>query len=113
MDVHLLTYDLSRGLARQVSQSMLGFHLDAVYHTSIEYDGREWVYDGAIVTITPGSSHLGPPMERIHLGQTELPVDVVEEYVDSLREVFTVQVSSSRTARPCVALVDAHLGDIT
>jgi len=97
MDVHLLTYDLSQGLARQLSQSLLGFQLDAVYHTSIEFAGCEWVYDGSIVTIVPGTSHLGRPMERIFLGTTEIPADVAEEYVNSLRSVFTVQVGATTT----------------
>ncbi|KAL0944038.1 PUL domain-containing protein (kinesin motor domain-containing protein) [Colletotrichum truncatum] len=91
MDVHLLVYDLSRGLARQMSQSMLGFHLDAVYHTSIQLNGREYVYDGGIVDIKPGSSHLGQPLERIFLGRTELPMEVIEEFLDSLRPIFTVE----------------------
>ncbi|KAF9881264.1 PUL domain-containing protein [Colletotrichum karsti] len=91
MDVHLLTYDLSRGLARQMSQGMLGFHLDAIYHTSIELNGREFVYDGGIVDITPGTSHLGQPMERIFLGRTELPMEVIEEFLDSLRPIFTIE----------------------
>ncbi|KAJ0166814.1 Desumoylating isopeptidase 1 [Colletotrichum tanaceti] len=91
MDVHLLVYDLSRGLARQMSQSMLGFHLDAIYHTSIQLNGREYVYDGGIVAITPGSSHLGQPMERIFLGKTELPMVVIEEFLESLRPIFTVE----------------------
>lgn len=89
MDVHVLVYDLSGGLARQMSMSLLGFQLDAVYHTSIELDGVEYVYDSGINTIRPGSSHLGQPMERIHLGKTELPIEVILEYVDSLRSVFT------------------------
>ncbi|KAI1853410.1 hypothetical protein JX265_012701 [Neoarthrinium moseri] len=89
MDVHLLTYDLSGGLARQMSMSFLGFQLDAIYHTSIELDGVEYVYDGGINTIKPGSSHLGRPMERLHLGTTELPIEVILEYVDSLRSIFT------------------------
>ncbi|KAL2151830.1 hypothetical protein VTH82DRAFT_5014 [Thermothelomyces myriococcoides] len=91
MDVHLLVYDLSRGLARQMSMGLLGFQLDAVYHTSIEINGLEYVYDGNVVAIKPGSSHLGQPMERIHLGRTELPMDVIEEYLDSLREIYTVE----------------------
>ncbi|TDZ22371.1 Desumoylating isopeptidase 1 [Colletotrichum orbiculare MAFF 240422] len=91
MDVHLLVYDLSRGLARQMSQGMLGFHLDAIYHTSIQLNGREYVYDGGIVDILPGSSHLGQPMERIFLGRTELPKEVIEEFLDSLRPIFTVE----------------------
>lgn len=97
MDVHLLVYDLSQGLARQMSMGMLGFQLDAIYHTSIELDGREYVYDGNVVTITPGSSHLGQPMQRLLLGKTELPMEVIEPYLDSLREIYTVQVSIAMT----------------
>ena len=93
MDVHLLVYDLSRGLARDMSMSLLGFQLDAIYHTSIQLNGLEYVYDGGIVAIVPGSSHLGRPMQQIPLGKTELPMDVVEEYLDSLRPIFTAEVS--------------------
>ncbi|KAH6893221.1 PUL domain-containing protein [Thelonectria olida] len=91
MDVHLLVYDLSRGLARQMSAGLLGFQLDAIYHTSIELNGLEHVYDGGIISIIPGSSHLGQPMERIHLGTTSLPMDVIEEFLDSLRPIFTLE----------------------
>lgn len=92
MDVHLLVYDLSRGLARQMSMGILGFQLDAIYHTSIQLNGREYVYDGGIIAIAPGSSHLGQPMQRLHLGSTSLPMDVIEEYLDSLRPIFTLEV---------------------
>lgn len=120
MDVHLLVYDLSNGLARQMSMALLGFHLDAVYHTSIELNGIEWVYDGGINTIRPGSSHLGQPLQRIHLGKTELPIEVVTEYVDSLRDVYTPQVGclpaglgaarrSSHSRIPGVRLVPPQL----
>lgn len=91
MDVHVLVYDLSRGLARQMSMGMLGFQLDAIYHTSIELNGREYVYDGGIITIVPGSSHLGKPLQRMFLGKTSLPLDVIEDYVDSLRPIFTLE----------------------
>lgn len=74
-----------------MSMGMLGFQLDAIYHTSIELDGLEWVYDGNVVAITPGSSHLGQPMQRLHLGKTELPMDVIQQYLESLREIYTVQ----------------------
>lgn len=93
MDVHLLVYDLSQGLARQMSMGLLGFQLDAIYHTSIELDGLEYVYDGNVVAITPGSSHLGRPMQRLALGKTELPMEVIQPYLESLREIYTVQVS--------------------
>ncbi|KXJ93077.1 thioredoxin [Microdochium bolleyi] len=91
MDVHLLVYDLSGGMARQMSMGFLGFQLDAIYHTSIELDGKEFVYDGGINVIKPGTSHLGRPLQRLHLGHTDLPMDVISEYLDSLREIFTPQ----------------------
>ncbi|KAB5575956.1 PUL domain-containing protein [Coniochaeta sp. 2T2.1] len=91
MDVHLLVYDLSGGLARRMSRDLLGFHLDAIYHTSIKLNGREYVYDGNVVSIIPGTSHLGRPLQEMHLGKTQLPMDVVEEYLDSLREIYTNQ----------------------
>ncbi|KAI8960112.1 P-loop containing nucleoside triphosphate hydrolase protein [Daldinia sp. FL1419] len=89
MDVHLLVYDLSNGLAKQLSLALLGFQLDAVYHTSIEIDNKEYVYDSGINVIRPGSSHLGQPLERIHLGKTELPIEVILEYLDSLKHIYT------------------------
>ncbi|KAL7795433.1 DUF862 domain-containing protein [Trichoderma ceciliae] len=91
MDVHLLVYDLSRGLARQMSPGLLGFQLDAIYHTSIELQGREYVYDGGIIAIVPGSSHLGQPLERLHLGKTDLPMDVIGDYLESIRSIFTIE----------------------
>lgn len=91
MDVHLLIYDLSRGLARQMSVPLVGFQLDAVYHTSIELNGREYVYDGGIIAIMPGSSHLGQPMEKMRLGTTHLPMEVIEEFLDSLRPIFSLE----------------------
>ncbi len=93
MDVHLLVYDLSGGMARQMSMGLLGFQLDAIYHTSIMLNGLEYVYDGGIVTITPGTSHLGRPLQQLHLGKTELPLDVINEYLDSLRDIYTAEVS--------------------
>ncbi|KAF3077040.1 Desumoylating isopeptidase 1 [Trichoderma lentiforme] len=91
MDVHLLVYDLSQGLARQMSMGLLGFQLDAIYHTSIELQGREYVYDGGIISIVPGSSHLGQPLERLHLGKTNLPMDVIGDYLESIRSIFTIE----------------------
>ncbi|PFH63368.1 hypothetical protein XA68_12332 [Ophiocordyceps unilateralis] len=91
MDVHLLVYDLSGGIARQMSTGLLGFQLDAVYHTSIELDGREYVYDGGIITIIPGSSHLGRPLQKMFLGTTRLPMHLIDEYLDSIRPMFTLE----------------------
>lgn len=43
MEVSLYMYDLSRGLVRMMSASLLGVQLDAMYHTSIVLEGVEYV----------------------------------------------------------------------
>ncbi|KAG4439831.1 hypothetical protein IFR05_004680 [Cadophora sp. M221] len=89
MRVQLYVYDLSNGLARQLSAAFIGIQIDAVYHTSIVMEGIEYVYDGGIRTADPGRTHLGRPMQVLELGTTNLPMDVIMEYLDSLREIYT------------------------
>ena len=91
MEVQLYVYDLSRGLARQFSQQFLGTHIDAVYHTSIVFDGIEYFYGAGVQTSYPGQTHHGRPMEVVKLGKTELPFDVILEYLESLKEVYTAE----------------------
>ncbi|KNG81722.1 thioredoxin, partial [Aspergillus nomiae NRRL 13137] len=75
MDVELYVYDLSKGLARQWSLPLTGTHIDAIYHTAIVLNGVEYYFGHGIQTASPGSTHHGQPMEKVHLGQTELPPD--------------------------------------
>ncbi|KAJ5939009.1 hypothetical protein N7466_002143 [Penicillium verhagenii] len=89
MDVELYVYDLSKGLARMYSAALTGTQMDAIYHTSIVVGGVEYYFGQGIQTAIPGSTHHGQPMERIHLGSTELPTDVIEEYLGSLAEIYT------------------------
>lgn len=103
MDVHLLVYDLTNGLAKEMSLSILGFQLDAIYHTSVELCGREFVYDGGILEIDPGSSHLGRPMQRLRLGTTMLPMDVIRDYLTSVRSIYTAEVSSMTQESKCTS----------
>lgn len=92
MDVHLLVYDLSHGMARQMSMGMLGFQLDAIYHTSILIEGLEYVYQQEIRVVHPGAfSGFGAPIEKIHLGQTQLPHEVIIDYLNSVRDRYTPQ----------------------
>lgn len=95
IEVHLLVYDLSGGLAKELSLGVLGFQLDAVYHTSIELRGREFVYDGGILEINPGSSHLGRPLQRLRLGTTMIPMNTIRDYLASIKPKFTAEVTLS------------------
>ena len=89
MEVSLYVYDLSRGMARQMSQSFLGIQIDAVYHTSIVFNNTEYFYGAGIQMCRAGMSHHGRPMEVIKLGQTSLPPDVIEDYLGSLSAVYS------------------------
>jgi hypothetical protein len=92
MNVELYVYDLSKGMARNLSAALLGVQIDAIYHTAIVMGGIEYVYDGGVKTVKPGQTHLGKPMQIIQLGETHLPEDVILEYLDSLREIYTAEV---------------------
>ena len=94
MDVQLYVYDLSRGLARQMSMAFLGTQIDAVYHTSLVFAGAEYFFGAGIQTSIPGGTHHGRPMEVIPLGKTELPLEIILEYLDSLRSIYTMEVSN-------------------
>lgn len=74
------------------STALTGTQIDAIYHTSIVVGGVEYYFGQGIQTATPGSTHHGRPMETLHLGKTELPTEVIEEYLGSLAEVYTPEV---------------------
>ena len=77
-----------------MSAAFLGIQIEAIYHTAIVFEGLEILYDGGIKTTRPGTTHLGRPMKIIELGKTDLPMDVIMEYLESLKEVYTAQVCS-------------------
>ncbi|KAJ0418393.1 putative thioredoxin [Aspergillus carlsbadensis] len=89
MDVELYVYDLSQGLARMYSLALTGTQMDAVYHTSLVLNNVEYYFGQGIQTARPGSTHHGEPMEKIQMGKTELPCEVIEEYLQSLNSIYT------------------------
>ncbi|KAF1943822.1 DUF862-domain-containing protein [Clathrospora elynae] len=89
MDVQLYVYDLSQGLARSMSRQFLGTQIDAVYHTAIVLDGIEYYFGQGVQTCRAGATHHGRPMEVIKLGQTALPIEIILEYLESLKEIYT------------------------
>ncbi|CAI5532739.1 unnamed protein product [Closterium sp. Naga37s-1] len=79
--VVLHVYDLSHGLARQLSQTLLGTAIDAVYHTGVVAYGTEYWFGAGIQRGVPGRTDFGPPMEAIRLGCTEIPRDLFEQFL--------------------------------
>ncbi|KAL1863373.1 hypothetical protein Plec18170_000208 [Paecilomyces lecythidis] len=89
MDVELYVYDLSKGIARAYSRALTGVQIDAIYHTSLVFGDVEYFFGHGIQKTIPGTTHHGQPMEVLHMGRTELPDEVIQEYINSLAEVYT------------------------
>ncbi|KAK9240941.1 PPPDE putative peptidase domain-containing protein [Lipomyces kononenkoae] len=86
--VQLYVYDLSKGLARQMSMQFIGKQIDGVWHTSVVYNQTEYYYGAGIQTSIPGSTHHGQPHEVVHMGESSLPEDIVLEYIESLKDIY-------------------------
>jgi hypothetical protein len=80
-----------------MSMQFLGTQIDAVYHTSIVLDGIEYYFGQGVQTSRAGATHHGRPMEVIKLGQTALPIEVILEYLESLKEIYTAEVHHPET----------------
>ncbi|GAA5817650.1 hypothetical protein MFLAVUS_011201 [Mucor flavus] len=87
--VKLYVYDLSQGMARSMSRSLTGKQIDGIWHTAVVVYDREFYYGQGIMASTPGTTQHGRPLEVIDIGETYLPLEVVIEYIDSLRSVYT------------------------
>nr|XP_046233334.1 desumoylating isopeptidase 1b [Scatophagus argus] len=85
--VKLYVYDLSRGMARQLSPVMLGRQLDGIWHTAVVVHGKEFFFSGqGINSCSPGGMALGQPDCIVDLGSTEVPAEIFTEYLISLAE---------------------------
>ncbi|GAN08824.1 thioredoxin family protein [Mucor ambiguus] len=89
--VKLYVYDLSQGMARSMSRQLTGKQIDGIWHTSVVVFGQEFYFGQGIMTSIPGTTQHGRPLEIIDMGETFLPLEVVVEYIDSLRSVYTAE----------------------
>jgi desumoylating isopeptidase 1 len=68
---------------------LVGQQIDAIYHTSVVFNNIEHFFGQGIHRKVPGSTHHGRPMKVVKLGTTDLPSDVIEEYLQSLESIYT------------------------
>ncbi|KAL3161796.1 hypothetical protein ABBQ38_008888 [Trebouxia sp. C0009 RCD-2024] len=92
--VQLYVYDLSNGLARQLSPMLLNKQIDGIWHTSIVVGGLEYFYGGGVNQARPGSTPFGQPLQVIDLGVTQIPKDIRDEYLRDMRKIYTPQAYS-------------------
>ncbi|PIK56029.1 hypothetical protein BSL78_07054, partial [Apostichopus japonicus] len=86
-DVLLFVYDLSKGLAKQLSLPLIGKQLDGIWHTSIVIFNREYFFGGGgIESCRPCGTILGKPEKTIRLGETQVTYAILLEYLHELGE---------------------------
>ncbi|TDG98290.1 hypothetical protein EPR50_G00216980 [Perca flavescens] len=85
--VKLYIYDMSRGMARQLSPLLLGRQLDGIWHTAVVVHGKEFFFVGeGINNCPPGGTPLGEPDSIVDLGSTEVSLEIFMVYLFSLAE---------------------------
>ncbi|KAG0606396.1 hypothetical protein M758_9G138000 [Ceratodon purpureus] len=88
--VVLYVYDLTRGVARQLSKTFLGNAIEAVWHTGIGVYGREYFFGAGIHNVRIGGSPFGKPLEVLELGYTQIPKDVFQEFLQGIASRYSM-----------------------
>lgn len=85
--VELFIYDLSRGIAKTMSPTLLGKQIEGIWHTGIVAYGREYFYGSSgIASCRPGGTILGDPDRIEDLGESQVPYQLFLEYIFGLGE---------------------------
>lgn len=83
--VQLYVYDLSKGMAKLYAP-MLGLDIEGVWHSAVVVHGKEIYFGQGIHVFDAGKTHMGAPERVVELGHTELPWEIIEEYLADCEE---------------------------
>lgn len=89
--VQLYVYDISQGMAKNLSMMFIGQQIDAIYHTSVVVYGREYYFGGGICNDLPKQTPHGKPIEEKPVGETEIPKEVFEDFLNDISHKFTAE----------------------
>ncbi|KAL0419658.1 UNVERIFIED_CONTAM: Desumoylating isopeptidase 1 [Sesamum radiatum] len=95
--VALNVYDLSQGLARQLSTTFLGKPIEGIWHTGVVVYGYEYYFGGGIQSAPAGTTPYGTPIRVVDLGFTHVPKDVFEMYLQEIGPRYTAETYSLLT----------------
>ncbi|PXF45879.1 Desumoylating isopeptidase 1 [Gracilariopsis chorda] len=89
--VTLHVYDLSQGMARQLSSAFLGRQIDGIWHTGIEVYGREYYFGGGICSDAPNQTPYGTPYSVESLGSTSKTKEEFLTFLGSICRQFSLE----------------------
>ncbi|GMH20413.1 hypothetical protein Nepgr_022254 [Nepenthes gracilis] len=95
--ITLNVYDLSQGLAHQLSTAFLGKAIGGMWHTGVVVYGNEYYFGGGIQQSPAGSTPYGTPIRVEELGVTHIPQDVFESYLEEISPRYTAETYSLLT----------------
>lgn len=84
-EVVLHVYDLSQGLAAQLSRALTGRQIDGIWHTGVVVNGVEYYWGGELLAEPAGRTQYGRPVRVVPLGRTHIPDAMIREFVDGVR----------------------------
>lgn len=68
--VTLYVYDITMGMAKNMSMMLIGQQIDAIYHTSLVVFGKEYYFGAGICSDAPKTTPFGKPIQEIPLEPT-------------------------------------------
>lgn len=83
--VKVYVYDLSHGMAALYSPMILQTQIDAIFHTSVVYNGKEYYIDQGIKDSSPGETKYGIPKEVLSVGNTFVDPETFNDFLLELR----------------------------
>lgn len=89
--VELHVYDLSNGMASQLSPMLLGRTIEAIYHTGVFVYGYEYFYGGGIVCVRPEEIirlYGLKPIRTLALGITKKTQTELNSHLESISKEF-------------------------
>lgn len=93
-NVQLLVYDLSRGMAPQMSEAFLGQRIEGIWHTGVLVFGLEFFYGGGIQKVPAGvfsASNGLLPVSQLDMGWTNRSQRDLEAFLRTIRPRFTAE----------------------
>ena len=89
--VELAVYDITNGMAKNMSMMFIGQQVDAVFHSALIVYGKEYYFGGGICQDPIQQTPYGKPIEKIEIGSTEIPKEVFDEYLKDLGPKYSAE----------------------